>query len=385
MKAWGSLIAWAGIMLLLTGCWSQMELTERAFVLALAIDKGDKDVLHMTSQIYKSASQFVAPSNQSQASAFVNITLDGSSVSEIVRDTKTVSGRHSQFSHIQIILISEEVARERLSSILDFFFRNPEIRLGTPIMITKGKARDYLTGRPMIENTVGSQVFKQLDFSHYLAGRSISTTILDLAFRLKSESESAMLPIIMNEPEYKQDVVQGIVLAKPDKIVGRIAPDKAAYLLLLANEYHYGILDIPCGRESKLSETLEVVQANSKITPMLRGDTVSARIDVNIKASIGELVCTTIRNMADEDRYAKKAERHFKEQMESVVSTIQKKKTDVLGIGHKLYLRHPSRWKKLKPEWPERYARMPIEINVKVDIMNSKMMNPRPFSRIGED
>ncbi|WP_286893682.1 Ger(x)C family spore germination C-terminal domain-containing protein [Thermobacillus sp.] len=127
------------------------------------------------------------------------------------------------------------------------------------------------------------------------------------------------------------------------------------------------------------------MQAHSKIMPMLQGDSVSARTDVKIKASIGELVCTTIRNMADEDRYAKKIEQHFREQIESVVSTLQKQKTDVLGIGHKLYLRHPSRWKKIKPEWPERFVRMPIEISVKVDVMNSKMMNPGPFSRIGED
>jgi len=57
----------------------------------------------------------------------------------------------------------------------------------------------------------------------------------------------------------------------------------------------------------------------------------------------------------------------------------------VLGIGHKLYLRHPSRWKKIKPEWPERFAGMPIELSVDVHLLNSRMMSPEPFVRVGED
>lgn len=387
MKALGSLIALTGLTLLLTGCWSKMELTERAFVLALAVDKGKEEPLEVTAQIYRPASQFGAPSVQATSTSFVNITLDGNSLSSIIRNTKTVSGRHSQFSHIQIILISEEVARERLSSILDFFYRDPEIRLGTSVVIARGKARDYLAGKAMIENTLGSQVFKQLNFSANLAARAVNTTILDLAFQLKSESASAMLPIIMHDRQFKQNLVQGIALAKPDGVVGRVAPDKVPYLLLAANEYNYGVLEVPCGRGEAAGqkESLEVLRANSKVTPVLKGDSVSANIEVKIDASIGEMVCTMVRDMKDEAKYAKRIEQHFKEELESVLNTLQKQQTDVLGIGHKIYLRHPYRWKKMKPDWPETYARIPIKVNVQVDIANSKMMNPGPFSRIGED
>jgi spore germination protein KC len=89
--------------------------------------------------------------------------------------------------------------------------------------------------------------------------------------------------------------------------------------------------------------------------------------------------------MTDEKKFEDKLERYFKEQMESVLNNLQKQKTDALGIGHKLYLRHPSRWKKIKPDWPERYAQIPADIRVKVTISNSKMMNPSPFVQVGED
>jgi len=384
MKARAALLCAAGMALLLSGCWSKMELTERAFVLGLAIDEGGEDRLEVTVQIYKPSSQFGSPTGLTQDEAFINVTLDGSSLSNIIRNTKTVTGRHSQFSHIQIILISEDVAKKRLGSILDFFNRDPEIRLVTAVMIAKGKARDYLTGKSLIENTLGSQVFKQLDFSYKMAGRSVNTTLLDLAFQLKSESASAMLPVITHDKKFGKNIVHGIALAHPDRVVGRINPEKAPYLLLLAGKYKYGVLEIPCGGEGDLSETIEVLESEARITPVIEGDSVSARIRVNIAASVGELACTTIRDLADETRFADMIGRHFKEQMESVLAALRERKADVLGIGHKIYVRDPSRWKKLKPDWPERYARLPIELEVRASVLNSKMMLPGPFSRIDD-
>jgi|GEM_PF-6685725 len=121
------------------------------------------------------------------------------------------------------------------------------------------------------------------------------------------------------------------------------------------------------------------------MTPKIQGDDISVAFDVQIQGSIGELSCTTIRDMADEKKYEAKLERYFKEQLESVLNNLKKQKTDALGIGHKLYLRHSSRWKKIKPDWPERYARIPADIRVKVTITNSKIMNPSPFAQVGED
>ena len=385
MKAARLLPPLIAVALLLSGCWSQMEMTDRAFVLALAIDKGGEDELEATVQIYKPISQFGPPSGQGQEQSFHNVTLRGTSVSNIIRNTKTVTGRHSQFSHIRLLLISDEVARERLADILDFFYRDPEIRLGMSVMIARGRARDYLVGRPIIENTLGSQLFKQLDFSSKLAGKTLNTTMLDLAFGLKSESESAMLPVITHERQYNQDVVRGIALVKPDRMVGSIPPDMAPYLLLMADRYKYGLLEIPCRGDNELAETIEVLRSDAKISPRLEGRSPSARIEVRIDASINELACTTIRDMADEAAFAERARQYFKERMESVLGTLRKRKADALGIGNRLYSRHPGLWRKIKSEWPEIYARMPIELDVKVYIRNSKMMKPGPFSRIGDN
>ena len=385
MKTWIRLIAWTGMVLLLSGCWSNMELTQRAFVIGIALDKGEKNDLELTVQIYKPVSQFGAPSVQDEKSAFINVTLEGSSVFTIIRNNKAVTGRRSQFSHTQVLLIGEELAKEQLSGILDFFYRDPEIRLGTPIMIAQGKARDFLTGKSLIENTLGSQVQKQLNFSATLAGKTINTNLMDLAFQLKSESESALLPVIAQDSKFHRNLVHGIALVKKDKMIGKVAPDKAPYLLMLANRYRNGVVEIPCGRESSRGETFEIIKENTTMTPKIQGDDISVAFDVQIQGSIGELSCTTIRDMADEKKYEAKLERYFKEQLESVLNNLKKQKTDAVGIGHKLYLRHPSRWKKIKPDWPERYARIPADIRVKVTITNSKIMNPSPFAQVGED
>jgi spore germination protein KC len=77
MNGWIRCATLTCLIVLLSGCWSKLELTERAFVLALAIDKGDKGKLQMTFQIYKPVSQFGAPSIRGEESAFFNVTLEG--------------------------------------------------------------------------------------------------------------------------------------------------------------------------------------------------------------------------------------------------------------------------------------------------------------------
>jgi spore germination protein KC len=368
---------------MLSGCWSKMELTERAFVLAIAIDKGEKDNLELTVQIYRPVSQFGAPSVKEEKSAFVNVTLEGPSIFSIIRKNTAVTGRRSQFSHTQILIISEEIAKEGLSGILDFFFRDPEIRLNTSVIIAKGKARDYLTGKPLIENTLGSQIEKQLDFSTSVAGMTIKANLLDLAFQLKNESESAMLPYIIRDRKFQQDLTQGIALVKKDKMIGWIEPSKAGYLLMLADQYKYGVVEIPCDRESsnKPVETFEILKVDTKMNPTIKGNAISVRFDVQIVGSIGDLVCTSIQDMMDEMKYVEKTERYVEEQLESVLKTLQKQNVDALGIGHKLFLQHPSQWKKIKPDWSERYSHISFDTKVKVRILNSKMMNPGPFGQ----
>lgn len=387
MKKWTVVILWTSMALLLSGCWSKLELTERAFVLAIAIDKGKNDNLQMTLQIYKPVSQFGAPSVQEEKSAFFNVTLEGSSFFDIIRNYSTVTGRRSQFSHTQILLIGEEVAKEELSGILDFFFRDAEIRLNTSVMITEGNAREYLFGKTLIENTLGSQIKKQLNLSSGYAGKTIHMNLRDLAFQLKRESGIAMLPYIMKDSTFRQRLVQGIALVGKDRMIRRIEPDDAQYLLMLSGQLKSGIFEIPCDDASSKNrkETFEIMKLRTAMSPRMENHRISTHFDVQIIGSIGELVCTTIRVLEDEQNYLRKLERYMEKRLAEVLKTFQQEKVDVLGIGHHVYLHHPSQWKTMKPDWPERYAQMSADIRVKITSINSKMMNASPFDQAGEN
>jgi spore germination protein KC len=384
MNGWIRCATLTCLIVLLSGCWSKLELTERAFVLALAIDKGDKGKLQMTFQIYKPVSQFGAPSIRGEESAFFNVTLEGYSIFNIIRNNSIVTGRRSQFSHADVIIIGEELAKEGLTDLLDFFYRDPDIRLRTPILIAEGKARDYLTGKPWIENTLGSQVEKQLNFSQGIAGKSINTTLLDLGFGLKSESKSALVPYIMTDEKTGQKLVQGIALIQEDKMVHLISPDNAEFLLMLADQYEYGVLEIPCGQKSshKLMDSLGIMKQDTTMATVVRKDQLSVKFDLKINGSIGELACTSIEDMADEVKYYQEVEKYIEQRLQGVLNVLQQHKVDALGIGHQFYLHHPAKWKKIKEDWPDRFARLSVDFKVKVTNLDSKMTNPSPFAQI---
>src|SRR5690606_35187037 len=92
------------------------------------------------------------------------------SVAEAVRDFINYLGRKAQWSHMRAILVGEELARQGFNTFVDFFYRDSESRLTTPVLITKGEAKNYLEVRPYIENTIAQQIRKLQQMSAKYTG-----------------------------------------------------------------------------------------------------------------------------------------------------------------------------------------------------------------------
>lgn len=133
----------------LTGCWDKMELTERAFIMGVAIDKGENDQVVLTVQMYR-PTQMPGGQRSRQREAFFQVKVKGNTVLEAARDIPVKLGRKGQWSHCRVIIIGEDIAREKkVDKVLDFLYRDHEPRLNSAIFVAKGKAADYLEIEPV--------------------------------------------------------------------------------------------------------------------------------------------------------------------------------------------------------------------------------------------
>ena len=118
----------------LTGCYDYRELSDLAIITAVSIDKVD-DNLEVTIQVVNpKKEQDTTSTNEPD---FVTYTSYAKTVQEALRKVVNDSPAKLYASHMELLVISEEVAKNYLNEILDFFSRDPEPRSEINIFIAK--------------------------------------------------------------------------------------------------------------------------------------------------------------------------------------------------------------------------------------------------------
>ncbi len=138
-------------LLLLTGCWDRLELTEVGIITALAIDKNPETGEYILSAQYlrPAALSAVAPS---PVEPFIVITSKGTTVSELIRKADQNVGRNGFYAHNKVVIVSEEVAKDGLLNLFETFQRDKRVRSYVWVAVAKGTmARTFLEKKGEID------------------------------------------------------------------------------------------------------------------------------------------------------------------------------------------------------------------------------------------
>jgi spore germination protein KC len=132
---------------LLTGCWSRHEINDVAIVLGVALDKAENGKLRLALLIAVPKASGGA-SGSSQGSSSTKSTFmasaEGESIMEAYRIIQEKVSREIFFAHGRVIIVGEELARDGVSSILDFFSRHRQSHLRNYLLFKKLEAVDIL-------------------------------------------------------------------------------------------------------------------------------------------------------------------------------------------------------------------------------------------------
>ncbi|TCP20305.1 Ger(x)C family germination protein [Scopulibacillus darangshiensis] len=156
------------LLVLMTGCWDQIEIEERGFEIGVAIDlsKDVPELVESGSELAKDngrfalTDQFVAPGGlggQSQQQSvgggqkpFFNITAQGNSMFEATRDMAVKTSRTPYAEQLKVVITSAKAANTPYN-VLDLFLRDNEMRRNIKVLISKGRAVDVLNISPKNE------------------------------------------------------------------------------------------------------------------------------------------------------------------------------------------------------------------------------------------
>ena len=360
---------------LLTGCWNYKEVEKLAIVAGVAIDKNGEDKVLVTTEIVS-----VQQEKGQSALKPVYIQAVGVTFFDAARAMIALQGKRIYWSHAKVIIISEEIAKEGISKVLDFVNRDAEVREDMWVLLSRGEsARAIFNSKPAFESMVSFEIDDTMRASEALS-RYPAIELYKFLDNIGSKETTATVPTIelIENMGIPVSYVAGAAIIKKDKLLGYLGETDTKSLLWIQNELKGGIYPVKDAAGTKTNVSLEIFKSKTRIKPEMSEGVPIIRINILTDVNIGEI-------MGKEDFISEKgrgllekdAEAKIKKDIEDLIEKAQKKyKSDFLGFGENIKRSMPSVWKSIEKEWngifPDIETRVEVDIRIRGSATTSK-------------
>ncbi|MEK8127511.1 Ger(x)C family spore germination protein [Paenibacillus filicis] len=356
-------------LLTLTGCWSRRELNDLLIVLGIGFDWQDGQ--------YLVSFQVVNPSEisaQKKSGDRPPTTLyqgRGRTMQEAARSLTAEAPRKVYMGHLQLYVVSEELAKRGLHQFIDNALRDNEHRMDFNVVIARGtRSENILKIYTPLEKLPTYSMLHSLETSEKNWAPTVSITMDDVLNKLSSEGNNLALTGIrllgsVEEAEQKTNVetflarsryrYNGIAAFKKDKLIGWLNEAESKGYTDIWNKLQSTTIAIPCSPSSYTA--IEITSSHSKLDTKVVGDTAEVTINIRSEGSVNERTCSHIdllRPSTIKELEAQTAE-IVHGNAEAAVKRAKSMKSDILGFGNKLSKDHPDYWEKVKENWDEKH------------------------------
>ncbi len=367
--------------LILSGCLGSKEINTLAISISIGIDKVD-DEYFVTYQILNPKA--IASKKSANESPVFLYTERGKDLFEIIRRITTISPRKIYNSHLRMVVLSEEIAKEGIEGLLDFFLRDHEFRTDFYFAVAKGAtANEVLKCLTSLESVSGMEMYNSIKASEKAWAPTKAVKIMELTGKLVSDGVNPVLSAVeIVQEEDKSDSIDilkksvtsklkffGLCAFKKDKFVGYLTENDSKGFNYITGNVKNTVGFVELDEKNKI--TFEVIEAKSKTKAyILKGKpavNVSIKLTVNIAAEVGKKYdVSTEKNM---EKLNSLIEEKIKKNCEhSIKNTQENLQTDIFGFGEDIHRAYPKLWKKIKKDWNNEFVNLPVSVTVKSKI-----------------
>lgn len=379
------------ITIFLSGCWNQKELNDLAIISAMAIDKNDDGTYTKTIQI-------INPSNVAgglqgggggQSPAVSVYSATGQSVLEAHFNAISKVSRRLYHSHANLLVISEELAKsEGITTILDAFERDPEIRTTLKVVIAHDtKAGDLLKTLTAIDKIPAEQVNGTLKITELTKGEQIEVKLQDLISTLSSDGQEPVLSGFRMKGKVNQGKdmknlqksqldttleTYGLAVFREGKLIDWYQGETSRGVIWILDKIKQTNVKLDWeGEQNRLVYTVirqkAKVSANTnKALPVM---TIRIRAEGDIREVRKPINLDDPTIILDVEKELRK---EIKMELEEAVKKTQQNKTDIFGFGEVIHRSNPKQWERLKSNWNENYfPKLTVQVEVEAFIRRS--------------
>jgi spore germination protein KC len=379
-------------MVLLTGCWNRRELNELALVLGMSVDLVDGQYL-VTVQVVDPGE--VAANQGGGGRTPVSVFSErGDHIFSAIRKITTSAPRKMYFAHLQMFVISEEVAKKGINPTLELLTRDPEFRKDFYIVVSKDvPAKDIMQNITTIEKIPANKMHESLETSEkawaptvavrldelvaFLTGDGINAVLTGITFIGKDEKRKTLDNVTRTKP-YGILKYTDIAIFREDRLVGWLDETESKGYNYIRGNVKNTVGAVPCSKNASKEEELiiETIRTDVKVKGKVKNGKPEVDVTLNAESNVGEVSCKidltkpeTIKML--EETTSKRSE----EVLIASVKKAQEYKSDIFGFGDAIHRADPKAWKKLKKNWNEEFANMTVNIKSNYTIRRTGTIN----------
>ena len=361
---------------ILTGCYDNKELNNIAILTATEINKLDDNFIINVEVVNPQA-----PDKTTNVEApFIIYTGTGRTIQEAYRQIKLSSSRYLYPEHLQILIINENIAKNDITEILDFYLRNPLVRSEFNILI--GKNKDILSTTTPIDNISSSSILDTMKTNQKYLGTTNLVTLNELTIMSLNPNTEIILPSIKYKEKAKDSdttkntedtkidskyELSGLAVFKDNKLKGYLTNEESISYNLIKNNIENSIITYECEKNKYL--TIEII--TSKSTIKIKDNKI--KINLNVSSTINESSCNiNLNNYQNIKKLEKDLSNYINNKLITDINNIRNKyNSDVFGFLDEIYKHDYKQYLNVKDNWYNQdYKNIDIDINSKINIIS---------------
>ncbi len=349
----------------LTGCWDSTDIDQRSIVMGVGLDtEMFSDDLVMTIEVPVLTS-FVTGSDESGSSENTKVILStsGTGIAKMANQLENRVWREIFFGHTKVIIIGEDLARQGIGPLIDFFDRNPKLERRLKLVIADGRAQDIFETESFREPLASVYLSQMLEVS--TANTRLVIQNFQDTLRHLEHNGDAIVPRVRGEKE--ELTAAGGALIKDYKFIAWLGENETQAISFLYNNVKGGIVS---AQVEHALYTYTIRNSRTKISPHLDPTTekLSFLIEVEAEGDLVEVFCPQAQKTVVKalDEIEIKLNKIIGDEIRHTLKKLQDLQVDPIGFSILTKRKYPKFWQEHKLHWKETILPQ-IEFEVKTD------------------
>ena len=376
--------------LMLTGCWDSTEVNNRSIILEFSLDKNtdyayDPNKLLDEQPIYTMAYTLpdfgkLSGTNSLAKDVETNIIIQAPTIAASMDDLETRSKNSVSFSHVKAIFLGEDLLKDPVlfKRTMDSLSRDMLIARNVPILAVNGKASITTEIENNEQPILGLYIMDYFNNKERASSFFQKQLVGNYIKEMEDTGVSTMPVFHVENADIQKETgeidIRGGAVIYNHELVGYLTKEEVRSQLFVEGNIKNSPVIIKY-EDNLLTYNIKREKSKVKFKDSSNGPEclIKIQVDGNISEYLSEHGVKLTRDGTIEEVKELIADEIIA-QIQIGVNKSKEMNMDFLGIGQEFYRYHPKVWTKYKSEWlNDVYQKMPITIEVNVDIQNTGM------------